>query len=57
MSLKELVNAPVHAISGVSEGDGKLLQQAFNVKTVGDLAKLKYVNWAKAICDLAEGEL
>jgi hypothetical protein len=57
MSLKELVSAPVDAISGISEGDAKLLQQAFKIKTVSDLAKLKYVNWAKAICALAEGEL
>ena len=56
MPLKELVNAPVAAISGVSEGDGELLLKAFNVKTIGDLAKLKYVKWAQAICTLAEGE-
>jgi len=56
MSLKELVNAPVDALQGVSEGDAKLLKEAFNVKTIADLAKLKYVKWAKAICQLAEGE-
>jgi len=56
LTLKEIANAPVDAISGVSEGDAKLLQEAFNVKTVADLAKLKYVKWAKAICTLAEGE-
>jgi hypothetical protein len=55
-TFKELVNAPVEAIAGISEGDAKLLKEAFNVKTVSDLAKLKYVKWAKAICILAEGE-
>ncbi len=55
-SLKELVNAPVDALAGVSENDAKLLQEAFNVKTVADLAALKYVKWAKAICALADGE-
>ncbi|MDR0293890.1 MAG: hypothetical protein LBH95_07050 [Oscillospiraceae bacterium] len=56
MSLKELANAPADAISGISENDGKLLKEAFNVKTVSDLAKLKYVKWAQAICTLADGE-
>ena len=56
MSLKELVNAPVDAIQGLSGNDAKLLKEAFNVKTISDLAKLKYVIWADAICVLAEGE-
>jgi hypothetical protein len=56
LSFRELVNAPVSAIAGISEGDAKLLKNAFNVITVSDLAKLKYANWAKAICLLAEGE-
>jgi hypothetical protein len=57
MTLKELTAAPVDAIAGISEGDAKLLKEAFNVKTVKDLAKLKYVKWAQAICTLADGEL
>jgi len=56
MSLKEIAKAPVAAIQGLSENDGKLLQEAFGVKTVSDLANLKYVKWAQAICILAEGE-
>ena len=56
MSLKELVNAPVAAISGISENDAVYLQKAFNVKTVYELARLKYVRVAQAICILAEGE-
>ena len=55
-SFKEIANAPVAALQGISDNDGKLLQEAFNVKTVADLAKLKYVRWAQAICMLAEGE-
>ncbi len=55
-SLKELVDAPVDALQGVSEGDAKLLQEAFNVKTIGDLANLKYVKWAQAIVNLADTE-
>jgi hypothetical protein len=57
MTLKEIAAAPVDAIAGISEGDAKLLKEAFKVKTVAGLAKLKYVKWAQAICTLAEGEL
>jgi hypothetical protein len=56
MKLKEIAAAPVDALQGVSEGDAKLLKEAFNVKTVSDFANLKYVRWAQAICTLAEGE-
>jgi len=55
-SLKEIAKAPVDALQGVSENDAKLLKEAFNVKTVSDLANLKYVQWAQAICTLAAGE-
>jgi hypothetical protein len=40
----------------VSDSDEKLLIEAFNVKTIGDLANLKYVKWAKAIAILADTE-
>jgi len=56
MSLRQLSGAPVDAFQGISEKDAKLLYDAFKVKTINDLAKLKYVKWAKAICLLAEGE-
>jgi len=54
--LKELVDAPVDALQGVSENDAKLLKEAFNVKTISDLANLKYVKWAQAIETLAATE-
>ncbi|MGN7611943.1 hypothetical protein ACQZV8_07640 [Magnetococcales bacterium HHB-1] len=54
--LKELVDAPVSALQGVSETDAEHLQAAFNVKTIGDLAQLKYVRWAQAIVTLADVE-
>jgi hypothetical protein len=56
MNLSELVNAPVSALQGVSEGDAELLAKAFNVKTIKDLANLKYVRWAQAIVTLADTE-
>jgi hypothetical protein len=49
----ELVDKPVHAINGVSKEDAKLLREAFNIKTVRDLAKNKYVAIAQATVSLA----
>ena len=57
LPLRELVKAPVSALSGISESDAVLLQKAFRVKTISDLAKLKYANWAQAICTLADNEV
>ncbi|MFF0585149.1 hypothetical protein ACFYWD_04145 [Streptomyces sp. NPDC003781] len=51
-SLPEVLAAPVAALKGVSERDGELLQEAFGVKTVADLADLKYVRWAQALAAL-----
>ncbi len=56
MPLADLVNAPVHALQGVTEEDGEFLRKAFKVKTIKDLAKLKYVRWAQAIVTLADTE-
>jgi hypothetical protein len=53
MTLAELVDAPVAALSGVSEGDAKLLSDAFNIKTLGDLGRNKYFRLAAALTDLA----
>jgi len=53
-SFKELADAPVSALQGVSEADAVKLKEAFNVKTIKDFANLKYVKWAQAIVTLAE---
>jgi hypothetical protein len=53
-SLADLVDAPVAALSGVTDGDAKLLQEAFNIKTIGDLGRNKYFRTAAALVDLAE---
>ena len=55
-SFKELANSPVDALQGISAGDAKLLNDAFSVKTIKDLANLKYVKWAQAIAVLADTE-
>ncbi|MFE4694973.1 hypothetical protein ACFRH6_33605 [Streptomyces sp. NPDC056749] len=51
-SLPEILAAPVAALKGVSDRDGELLDEAFGVKTVADLADLKYVRWAQALAAL-----
>jgi hypothetical protein len=53
ITLAELVNAPVAALAGVSDGDAELLQKAFNIKTIGDLAGNKYFRAASAIVEIA----
>ncbi|MET9929391.1 MULTISPECIES: hypothetical protein [unclassified Streptomyces] len=53
--LSTVLAAPVSALKGVSDRDGELLQEAFGVKTVADLAKLKYVRWAQALAALDTG--
>jgi hypothetical protein len=55
-TLKEIADAPVDAIQGVSAADAVKLKEAFNVKTIRDLANLKYVHWAQAIVTLADKE-
>jgi hypothetical protein len=53
-SISEVLAAPVGALSGVSEADAAALQQAFNIKTVGDLGRNKYFRAAQALADLDE---
>ncbi|MFC3505352.1 hypothetical protein ACIBTV_20290 [Micromonospora sp. NPDC049366] len=52
-TLAELVDAPVAALAGVSESDAKLLKQAFNITTVGDLGRNPYFRTAQALVSLA----
>ncbi|WP_436739533.1 hypothetical protein [Streptomyces sp. BBFR102] len=51
-SLPEILAEPVSALKGVSDRDGELLDEAFGVKTVSDLARLKYARWAQALAAL-----
>ncbi|WP_030760515.1 hypothetical protein [Streptomyces griseus] len=50
--LPEILAAPVAALKGVSDRDGELLEQAFGVRTVADLAELKCARWAQALAAL-----
>lgn len=51
-SVPEVLAAPVSALKGVSDRQGDLLKEAFGVKTVADLADLKYARWAQALAAL-----
>jgi len=53
-SAQELADAPVSALSGVTENDAKLLQEAFGIKTVRDLGTNKFFRWAQGIAALAD---
>lgn len=53
-SFQEIANAPVSILEGVSSKDAELLRKTFNIKTVRDLANLKYAKWANAIVTLAD---
>lgn len=55
-SFRDICNAPISAMKGVSAKDAKALQQAFNINTIGELADLKFVKWATAIRILASEE-
>jgi hypothetical protein len=53
-NLAELTDAPVAALAGVTDADAKLLGEAFNIKTIGDLGRNKYFRAAAAIVDLTD---
>ena len=55
-NLEELTQAPVCAISGVSESDAEDLKKAFNIETVNDLATSKYIRLAQGINAFSECE-
>ena len=53
MSFEELADAPVDALQGVSKGDAELLEKAFKIRTIRDLAENKFFRWAQGIVHLA----
>lgn len=57
LPLKELVNVPVHALKGIHPDTGGVAFNSLGVKTVGDLAELKYCRWAEAITIAAKFEV
>ena len=55
-SFRELADAPVSALRGLSPKDAKALHAAFGITTVRDFAQLNFVRWACAIAILADEE-
>ena len=55
-SLAELSRSPIHALEGLTPRHARMLEEAFGIKTVEDLARLKYVEIARAIVVLARYE-
>lgn len=51
---KELADAPIAALAGVSEEGGELLYKALGIKTIRQLGTNKYFRAAQAIAFLAE---
>jgi len=54
-SLKEIAAAPVAALEGLSDEQGKLLEK-LGIKTIRDLGDWKFANWARAIVELSKLE-
>ena len=52
-SLNELLDAPVAALAGVSDGDAEHLAAAFGIRTVRDLGTNKYFVLAHALVALS----
>ncbi|MFL6119224.1 hypothetical protein [Actinophytocola sp.] len=52
LSVAEVLDAPVAALSGVSEGDAEKLAAAFNIKTVRDLGTNRYFRLAAALVEV-----
>jgi hypothetical protein len=51
-NLTELLDSPVSALAGVSDGDAEHLATAFGIKTVRDLGTNKYFKLAQALVEV-----
>ena len=52
--IKDLADAPVGALQGLSDADAEKLKDALGIKTVRDLGTNKFFLWAQAITRLAD---
>jgi len=53
-NMRELLDSPVAALAGVSDGDAKHLHDAFNIKTVRDLGTNKFFHLAQALVEIGD---
>jgi len=49
----ELAELPIDALQGVSQGDAEAIKQAFNVRSIRQLAEHKFIRAAQALTLLA----
>lgn len=54
LTIAEVLDAPVAALSGISEGDAEKLAAAFGIKTVRDLGTNKHYALAAALVALGD---
>lgn len=52
--LREILDLPVSALQGVSNGDADALKAAFGVRTVRDLGRNKFFKLAQSLVEMAE---
>jgi hypothetical protein len=55
-SLDEILKMSPAALKGVSDGDAELLQKAFGIKTIAEMARNKYFLRAQALVALSESK-
>lgn len=54
--LKELIKLSPAVLQGVTDQDAALLKEAFNIKTIEEMANNKLFLWAQALTTLAAVE-
>jgi hypothetical protein len=52
----EIARAPLGALGGLSNEQGRLVMAALDVKTIAEFAQCRYVLWSQAITHLAKFE-
>jgi hypothetical protein len=55
-NLKEIANAPIHALSGISPDGAEKIGDILGVSTIKELANNKFIKWAIAITNLEDSE-
>ena len=53
---RELVGEPITVLRGVTQAQADALRDAFGIHTIGELAELKLVKWARSIRTMASAE-
>ncbi|MCS7085878.1 MAG: hypothetical protein RMM53_08155 [Bacteroidia bacterium] len=55
-TFKELLDAPIDALQGLTKEHAQILKEKFRIKTIGDMARYKFFRIAMAIAIAAEFE-